>query len=185
MSGYYMDVEHSDLQNGSNVWQWQFNGGAANQRWRFRRLLSTDMITVDNVTLNHSSDTVNPQTSIKVDNKQLTLNKDYTIKINSDVIQGQGTVTVTGINDYCGSISKSFTITVLSTLGDADGDGEIGSIDVTQVMRAVAHISTGIDNDIIMNADVDGNGVLEIIDATYIQRHLAKMETPYPIGESK
>lgn len=70
-------------------------------------------------------------------------------------------------------------------LGDADGDGLISAIDVTQITRAVAHISTGIDDDVLMNADVDGNGKLEIIDATYIQRYLAKMETPYQIGKVK
>lgn len=69
-------------------------------------------------------------------------------------------------------------------LGDADGDGEISAIDVAQIMRAVAHISTGIDDDVLMNADVDGNGELEIIDATYVQRYLAKLDTPYAIGEA-
>ena len=69
-------------------------------------------------------------------------------------------------------------------LGDADGDGTVGSIDVTQIMRYVAQIDTGIDEGVLMNADVDGNGVLEIIDATYIQRYLANIETPYKIGET-
>ena len=71
------------------------------------------------------------------------------------------------------------------TLGDADGDGTVGSIDVTQIMRVCAQIDTGIDEDVMMNADVDGNSVLEIIDATYIQRYLAMMNTPYAIGETK
>lgn len=70
-------------------------------------------------------------------------------------------------------------------LGDADGDGEITSLDVTQIMRKCARINTGIDEAVLMNGDVDGNGILEITDATWIQRHLAKMETPYAIGETK
>ncbi|MBK6089965.1 lectin-like protein [Ruminococcus difficilis] len=73
----------------------------------------------------------------------------------------------------------------LANLGDADGDGEIAAIDVTQIMRSCAHISTGIDKDVMMNADVDGNGLLEITDATYIQRYLARQQTPYAIGQKK
>ncbi|MBQ3265240.1 MAG: hypothetical protein IJH07_05630 [Ruminococcus sp.] len=53
-------------------------------------------------------------------------------------------------------------------LGDADGDGDITSVDVTCIQRAVAHLDTGIDEDVLMNADVDGSGSLEITDATYI-----------------
>lgn len=70
-------------------------------------------------------------------------------------------------------------------LGDADGDGDITSIDVTMVMRANAELFTGIDEDVLMNGDVDGNGALEIIDATFIQRFLALMDTPYSIGQAK
>lgn len=70
-------------------------------------------------------------------------------------------------------------------LGDADGDGDITSIDATMVMRANVELDTGIDEDVLMNGDVDGNGALEIIDATFIQRYLALMDTPYPIGNAK
>ena len=69
-------------------------------------------------------------------------------------------------------------------LGDADGDGEVTSIDVTNIQRAVAHIKTDMDEETLMNADADRNGLLEIIDATYIQRYLARIPTPYSIGEA-
>lgn len=67
--------------------------------------------------------------------------------------------------------------------GDADGDGDISSVDVTFIQRHNAMIVTGIDEDTLMNADVDGNGLLEIIDATWIQRYLAYIDTPYGIGK--
>ena len=70
-------------------------------------------------------------------------------------------------------------------LGDADGDGEITSVDVTYIQRYNAQMNVGINIDILMNGDVDGNGDLEVTDATYIQRYLALMDTPYPIGEAK
>lgn len=68
-------------------------------------------------------------------------------------------------------------------LGDADGDGEVTSVDATYIQRYNAMLKTGIDEETLMNADVDGNGLLEIIDATFIQRHLAHMETPYRIAQ--
>ena len=66
-------------------------------------------------------------------------------------------------------------------LGDADGDGEVSSIDVTLIQRKMADmdISGGFCR---KAADVDRNDEIEIIDGTYIQRHLAMMETPYLIG---
>ena len=83
---------------------------------------------------------------------------------------------------------KDFTFVDLdkptAVIGDADGDGEVTSIDVTFVQRYCARVDVNIDDDTLMNADVDGNSLLEIIDATYIQRHLAKIDTPYMIGEA-
>lgn len=66
--------------------------------------------------------------------------------------------------------------------GDADGDGDVTSVDVALIQRHCAQLPTNTDEDVLMNADVDGNGVLEIVDATFIQRHLADMTVPYPIG---
>ena len=71
------------------------------------------------------------------------------------------------------------------TLGDADGDGEITTIDVTNIQRYCALLKTNIDEEILIYADVDGDGVLSIIDATYIQRYLAHIEIPFRIGEPK
>lgn len=72
---------------------------------------------------------------------------------------------------------------MIPILGDADGDGEVTSVDAAYIQRYNAMLKTGIDEKTLMNADVDGNGMLEIIDATFIQRHLAHMETPYRIAQ--
>lgn len=87
--------------------------------------------------------------------------------------------------DTCGAVTESRDLDPVILLGDADGDGEIATIDVTQIMRTCARINTGIDKDVMMNADVDGNGRLEITDVTYIQRYLARQQTPYAIGQKK
>ena len=71
----------------------------------------------------------------------------------------------------------------LAVCGDADGDGEVTTLDVTIIQRYCASSPIKIDPAVLMNADVDGDGEVDIIDATYIQRYLAKMEIPYSIGE--
>lgn len=71
----------------------------------------------------------------------------------------------------------------LAICGDADGDGDITSLDVTVLQRRIAKTYTGIPDEILMRGDADGNGELEIIDVTILQRHLAKMDTGYPVGE--
>lgn len=68
-------------------------------------------------------------------------------------------------------------------LGDADGDGEVTSIDATYIQRWLAHMDVPESFDEYA-ADVDGDGEVTSIDATYIQRWLAYINVPYPIGEA-
>ena len=67
--------------------------------------------------------------------------------------------------------------------GDADGNGEIESLDAAVIQRSSAGLPTRLPEDVLMRGDVDGNGVLEIIDSTFVQRYLASMAIPYDIGE--
>ena len=69
-------------------------------------------------------------------------------------------------------------------LGDADGDGYVGSVDAACVQRYLAEIPTGIGDSVLLRGDVDENGMLTITDATWIQRYDADMYTPYKIGEA-
>ena len=65
-------------------------------------------------------------------------------------------------------------------LGDADGDGNVTSLDATVIQRKIAGLKY---NSFCRKAaDVDHDGTASIVDATYIQRHLAKIDTPYLIG---
>ena len=66
--------------------------------------------------------------------------------------------------------------------GDADGDGQITVMDVTEVQHLLSSMNTKSDEATLMFADVDKNGVLEVIDATFILRYLAGIEIPYVIG---
>lgn len=67
-------------------------------------------------------------------------------------------------------------------LGDADGNGEVETVDVTLIMRYNAHM---IDESFIKTelADVDDSGEVDVIDSTLIMRYLSMIPTAYPIGE--
>ena len=75
---------------------------------------------------------------------------------------------------------NGFTFIAIKS-GDADGDGEITPMDVSEVQYYLATRSTHADEKSLMFADVDGNGNLEIADVTYIQRYLVGMEIPFEI----
>ncbi len=67
--------------------------------------------------------------------------------------------------------------------GDADDDGEITLMDVTDIQYYLSSMKTNVNNDEkLMSADVDKNGWLEVIDATFIQRYVAELDIPYDIG---
>lgn len=67
-------------------------------------------------------------------------------------------------------------------LGDADGDGEVTSLDVTVIQRELACMNVPDSYDDFA-ADVDGDGFVTSMDATMIRRYLAFMDVPYDIGE--
>ncbi|WP_405356420.1 leucine-rich repeat protein [Ruminococcus sp.] len=67
--------------------------------------------------------------------------------------------------------------------GDADGDGQISTIDATILQRYLARLSVPYDEETLMNADVDGDGELSVIDVTVILRYCARIRTPYPVGQ--
>lgn len=70
-------------------------------------------------------------------------------------------------------------------LGDANGDGEVDSVDATVVQRAATRIQVPYSEEQLMCADIDGDGSLTIVDATFIQRYDSKIAVPYPVGEAK
>lgn len=64
--------------------------------------------------------------------------------------------------------------------GDANNDGYVTIVDVTEIQRMLAQFPTANFNE--QAADIDGNG-LDITDATAIQRYLSEFDDPYHTGE--
>jgi len=67
-------------------------------------------------------------------------------------------------------------------VGDADGDGEVSSLDATIIQRYMSYMDVPESFDEAA-ADVDGDGDITSLDVTYIQRYLAYIDVPYPINE--
>ena len=66
--------------------------------------------------------------------------------------------------------------------GDADGDGEVSSLDVTSIQRVLSDIYPDEDGCIAQRGAVTGD-TLTLMDATEIQRYLAGFENKYHIGD--
>ncbi len=69
--------------------------------------------------------------------------------------------------------------------GDANGDGDVDSVDATVVQRVATMIKVPYSEEQLMCADIDGDGSLSVVDATFIQRYSTHVRTPYPIGEER
>ena len=78
-------------------------------------------------------------------------------------------------------IYSDFDLTEKTILGDADGDGEVTSIDAAFIQRDLALMDMP-ESYNQAAGDVDGDGEVTSIDVTFIQRWLALMEVPFPIG---
>lgn len=70
-----------------------------------------------------------------------------------------------------------------NSLGDADGNENIESVDATYIQRYLAEIEIPYTKEQLMSGDVDGSGDLELFDVTCIQRYLAHLKTDYAIGQ--
>ena len=53
---------------------------------------------------------VKPALTIKVNGRKLRLNKDYKVKFTNNRLRGEASVTITGIGNYSGTVTKTFTI---------------------------------------------------------------------------
>ena len=87
--------------------------------------------------------------------------------------------------DHCGVVLDSEAIEALPAeylLGDADGNGEIESVDATFIQRYIAQIPTPYTKAELMRGDVDGSGDLELTDVTAIQYYLCHLKVSYQIG---
>ncbi len=109
---------------------------------------------------------------------------EYTVHLNGAKLQKDTdfelaidgeTVTITGINDYVGTLTVALTPMIL---GDVDNDNAITIMDATMIMLYLAELESLDDNQRIV-ANTDGDNVVSILDATTIQQLLASIITSF------
>ncbi len=70
-------------------------------------------------------------------------------------------------------------------LGDANGDGVIGTTDITKMQRILARLDHSMDDMMRQRCDINHSGDLALPDVTILQRKLARMEVAFPVGETR
>lgn len=175
-NGLALDVTNADDRDGANVAVHTQNQATA-QKWKLRRVIKDDMVTITGWT--PKGGFYQPTAKVVVDGQTLAKDVDYTVStyIDNETLYAK----ITGIGDYCDSVSIPYND--IAALGDADGNGTVEVIDATLIQRHLSNLSVPYPEETLMNADVDSDNELTILDVTYIQRHIAKIDIPYYIGE--
>ena len=86
---------------------------------------------------------------------------------------------------YNNTRSVHFKVREQYLLGDADGDGEVATLDATRIQRILARLDKDEDGKISLRGDVNENGTMDLMDVTFLKRYFARMTVLYPIGESR
>ena len=73
--------------------------------------LSEALVTLGQTSYEYTGSEIKPELTVTLDEENLTEGTDYKISYSNNIRVGQASVTVTGIGDYTGSITKNFTIT--------------------------------------------------------------------------
>lgn len=175
--GYYLDLQGDNPVNWANIQIYNYVG-TNSQKWKLKRDLEPDMVTVTDVVTTSDATSVEPSVTVKVNNKTLTKNTDYSVDITADIADGKGIALITGKGDYCGSITKEFSISIIPPkheIGDTDLDGRIDIRDVTAIQRHIAELEFFTEVQLAL-ADTNGDRKVDIADATHLQMYLAEYD---------
>ena len=74
--------------------------------------LITNINDIENI--KYTGNTITPEPVVYFNNKVLKKNSDYKVEYSNNINPGTATIKVTGINNYCGTLSKNFTILALT-----------------------------------------------------------------------
>ncbi|MCH5199019.1 MAG: phosphodiester glycosidase family protein [Oscillospiraceae bacterium] len=116
----------------------------------------------------------------------LTEGKDYTVSYKNNTSAGKGTATITGIGNYEGVLTASFTILPEEVkeednlmLGDMDLDKKITAADARLALRQAVNLEKySPDSQNFRNGDVNFSGTITAEDARLILRAAVNLENP-------
>lgn len=137
--------------------------------------MSNQNLTEAEITVSDLNCTGKPQApKVTVIYKGVTLEeeRDYTVSGDTMVTDiGNYSITITGKNDYAGSVTKSFKVT--AGRGDINKDGTVNLLDLMACLNHVARKIT-LTGEEFQLADVDGNGTINLLDLMRILNYVAK-----------
>ena len=109
----------------------------------------------------YTGSALQPEPVVKDGNKTLVEGTDYTVAYTNNTNPGTATVSITGKNNYQGTVTTQFTI---KKLGDANVDGKVDIGDVDYVIMAIGESKDAVN----AGADTNGDGKIDVADADYV-----------------
>lgn len=109
----------------------------------------------------YTGSALQPEPVVKDGNKTLVEGTDYTVAYTNNTNPGTATVSITGKNNYQGTVTTQFTI---KKLGDANVDGKVDIGDVDYVIMAIGEPKDAVN----AGADTNGDGKIDVADADYV-----------------
>ncbi len=107
-NGMAVDIAGAKMADGTNIQAHERNDSSA-QKFLLKRVIKTSMVTREKDKGNTTDiDTIKKSISVVVDNKKLTMDKDYTVDVSIENLIA--TYTVTGINEYTGKEMFTYAI---------------------------------------------------------------------------
>ena len=143
-----------------------------------RRDLSDDVLVSNVLPQTATENGVEPELALSCGDYILQKDVDHTVIYENNSEPGTATATVTGIGNFKGSKTLSFTITAAPDIvevtlpGDVDGDGQLALTDYA----FIANLSVGAyktdDPYILAAADINGDGAVDMFDAMVLNQRL-------------
>lgn len=144
-----------------------------------RRDLSDDVLVSNILPQTATEIGVEPELVLSCGSYILQKDVDYTVAYENNTEPGTASVTVTGIGNFKGSKTLSFTIveapetSVIVTLpGDIDGDGQIALTDYAFIKLLAIGSYVTEDSYILAAADINGDGAVDMFDAALLNQKL-------------
>lgn len=126
-SGLYLDVENGLNKDFTNVQVYVGNNTVA-QKWKFVSYITDNEIKLSDKEYIYDGKAKTPNVTVKNDTATLVKDTDYTVEYSNNTNAGTATVTVKGIGNYTGTLTKTFTINKASQILNATIDSN--TIDV-------------------------------------------------------
>ena len=143
-----------------------------------RRDLSDDVLVSNVLPQTANKNGVEPELALSCGDYILQKDVDYTVVYENNSEPGTATATVTGIGNFKGSKTLSFTITAtpdtveVTLPGDIDGDGQLALTDYAFIKTLAIGAYETDDPYILAAADINGDGAVDMFDAMILNQKL-------------